>query len=44
MTLIEMYLCYVNDFITVQGFADYFDLPYKTALRIISWGKKRNNR
>lgn len=32
----ELYLNWVNDFITVQGFADYHNIDYKVADRLIN--------
>lgn len=36
----EYYLSYLNDFLTVERFADYYGFSIKTAKRIIETGKR----
>lgn len=40
----NIYLDYFNNFLTVQYFADYYDLTYNKALRLINVGRKLNHR
>jgi hypothetical protein len=42
--LIEMYLNYVNKFITVEKFAEWYGLDDEDALFIIEMGRKYNER
>jgi hypothetical protein len=35
----EMYLDYVNNFITIEKFSCYYDLEYTEALHVINLGK-----
>ena len=35
----DLYLSSHNDFITHQGFADYFDIPLEDATRLINAGR-----
>ena len=37
----ELYLDYVNDFLTIGGFADYYGLGMKQAKQIIKKGRVR---
>lgn len=41
--IIEMYLDYVNNFISVQSFADYYGLNDVEANIIINAGRELNN-
>lgn len=41
--IIEMYLDYVNNFISVQAFADYYGLNTVEANIIINAGRELNN-
>lgn len=38
--LIEMYLDYVNSFLTVEKFAEYYDLEKQDAFILIDLGRK----
>lgn len=42
--LINLYLDYFNNFITVQAFASYYYLTEEKALRVIELGRKINNK
>jgi len=42
--LIEMYLNYVNKFLTVEKFAEWYGLDDEDAETIINLGKKYNER
>lgn len=39
----ELYLDYVNNFLTVGAFADHYDLSEMSALYVIEWGRKEHN-
>jgi hypothetical protein len=41
--IIEMYLDYVNNFLTVKGFGDHYGLDEYEANVIINAGRKLNN-
>jgi hypothetical protein len=43
-TIERMYLEYVNDFLSVSGFADHYDITIEKATRIINIGRKLNQR
>ena len=43
-TIIEMYLDYLNNFLTLKGFAAYYDLTATDALQIITTGRRLNGR
>lgn len=34
-----MYLDYFNNFLTIQSFADYYNISYKTAFAVVSVGR-----
>jgi hypothetical protein len=38
----SMYLDYLNDFLTIRGFAEYYGLTDKGAMRIIDKGRKEH--
>jgi hypothetical protein len=40
----SLFLSYVNDFITVTAFASYYGLSLPRAHRVISLGRRINNR
>lgn len=40
--LIEFYLIYVNDFITIDGIANFYGLEPKKCARMIKLGRKLN--
>ena len=40
--IINIYIDYVNNFLTVQGFADYYNINLKTAKKILYAGKKHS--
>jgi hypothetical protein len=40
----ELYLIYVNDFITVGRFADYYDISEEWATELIHAGRSINHR
>jgi len=42
--IINLYLMYVNDFITVDGFAQYLQIDIEKASRIIDIGRKLVNK
>lgn len=42
--ILDMYLDYVNDFLTVARFAEYYDMPEEKADRIINIGRKINDK
>jgi hypothetical protein len=42
-SIISMYLDYVNNFISVYGFSDYYNIECITAYRIIDIGRKLVN-
>lgn len=39
-----LYLSFVNDFLSVERFAEYYDFTLKKARRIIDIGRKINHR
>ena len=41
--IVKAYLDYVNNYLTVQGFAEAYGLDYSSALALISTGAKVNN-
>ena len=43
LDLETMYLDYYNNYVTVQKFADDYNIDYKTAMKIIELGKIINN-
>jgi len=43
-TIEELYLVYVNDFLTVGMFAEYHELSIQEATTIINVGKRLNNK
>lgn len=42
--LVSLYIKYVNDFLTVEGFAEYHGITEETALFIIERGRKLNEK
>jgi len=42
--IIELYLSYVNDFLTVSCFAEYYCMTEEKAHRIINAGRYLNNK
>ncbi len=42
-TVLRLYLSYVNDFLTVEVFAEYYNLSESTAIKTIEIGRKLNN-
>lgn len=38
--LARLFLSWVNEFVTVEGFASHYGLTRETALRVISLGRK----
>ena len=42
--IVYLYLMYVNDFITVDGFAQYLQIDIDKASRIINIGRKLVNK
>lgn len=42
--LLELYLDYVNNFLTVARFAEYYNLTEKEALQVIEIGKACHER
>lgn len=38
-----LYLSYVNDFLTVERFAEHYNFSVKKATKIINLGRKLNN-
>lgn len=41
-TCLELYLDYVNNFLTVSSFAEYYDMTEEAALSIIETGRAWN--
>ena len=39
----ELYLEWVNNFLTVEKFASYYDMTIEQAERIIAYGRKTDN-
>jgi hypothetical protein len=42
--LVEMYLDYVNNFLTVECFSEYYEISLETGYRVIVIGRKINNK
>ena len=42
--IVNLYLAYVNDFVTIEKFASWFKLDIEDAEAIIKMGKKYNER
>ena len=38
--LIEFYLMYVNDFISIEGIANFYEIDHKKCARMIKLGRK----
>lgn len=42
MYYINMYLDYVNNFFTIDGFCEYYDMEPREARRVLEIGKEMN--
>lgn len=42
--LLRLYLIYVNNFLTIRRFAEYYGIRLDKAYRIVRLGSKLNNR
>ena len=40
---LKMYVDWVNNFITVEKFAEYYNLSYYSANSLINWGRKQES-
>jgi hypothetical protein len=43
LTFDQIYLIYVNDFLTIQGMADYYNVPANLLTHWLECGKHINN-